>query len=426
VIARRRWLGGVVGAGALMAVAACGTTNVARSRARVVVVGAGYGGATAAKYLQLFSNRTLDVVLIEPEAAFVSCPISNLVVAGALSLPAITSSYSRLADRYGILLVQDRATRIDLQAKTVSLASGAPVRYDKLVLAPGVDLMFDAVDGLAAARASGRIVQAWKAGPETVALRSQLEAMRDGGVFAITVPEAPFRCPAAPYERACMVADYLRRNKPRSKVLVLDANEDLVATGPLFRSAWSELYGEMIEYRHQHSAVGVDAANGTIRFEFQDDVKADVLNVLPPMRAGSLAVQAGLANSNGRWCQVDFRSFESTLAKDVHVLGDSIQTASLMPKSGHMANSQAKVAAAAIVAELGGLEPDPRPMVLNTCYSFVSRDEAIHAASVHAYSAAEKTFVAVAGSGGWSAQRSAAEAAQGMAWARNIWSDILE
>jgi sulfide dehydrogenase [flavocytochrome c] flavoprotein subunit len=249
--------------------------------------------------------------------------------------------------------------------------------------------------------------------------------MKDGGVFAITIPEAPFRCPAAPYERACMVAAYFQKAKPRSKVLVLDANEDIAATGALFRKAWSELYAGMVEYRNQHTAVAVDAAAGVVKFEFQDDVRADVLNVLPAMRAGALAVQSGLANSNGRWCQVDFRTFESTVAKDVHVLGDSIQAASLMPKSGHMANSHAKVAAAAIVAELKGLEIDPRPMLLNTCYSFLSPTEAIHAASVHGYDASEKTFVAVPGAGGFSAARSAQEADLAMAWARNIWADML-
>ncbi len=423
---RRRLLGGLTGIGALAAMAGCSVAGTVRSRPKVVVVGGGYGGATAAKYLQLFSDRSLDVVLIEPESSFVSCPISNLVVAGVLGLPAITSSYSHLQERYGVLIVRDRANSIDFRTKTVNLAQGMPVRYDKVVLSPGIDLMFDAVEGLKEGHATGQVLQAWKAGPETVALHGQIEAMKDGGVFAITVPEAPFRCPAAPYERACLVADYFRRNKPRSKVLVLDANEDIAATGPLFRKAWADLYGRMIEYRNQHTTVGVDAATGTIRFEIQDDVKADVLNVIPPMRAGALAVQSGLVNSNRRWCQVDFRSFESTAARDIYVIGDSIQAASLMPKSGHMANSHAKVAAAAIVAELRGLELDPRPMLLNTCYSFVSRDEAIHAASVHAYSAAEKTFVAVPGSGGWSAARSAAEATYGLAWARNIWSDMLE
>ena len=181
----------------------------------------------------------------------------------------------------------------------------------------------------------------------------------------------------------------------------------------------------MIEYRSQHKVSAVDARTMTVKFDVQDDVKADVLNVLPPMRAGSIAVQSGLANANGRWCDVDYQSFESTAAKDVHVLGDSIQVAPLMPKSAHMANSHGKVAAAAIVAQLKGLEPNSRPMLTNTCYSFVSAAEVIHVASVHEYVAAEKTFKTVAGSGGVSAARSELEAVYAAAWARNIWADTL-
>jgi sulfide dehydrogenase [flavocytochrome c] flavoprotein subunit len=365
-------------------------------------------------------------VLVEPETAFVSCPMSNLVVGGTLGLADITSPYDTLRKRHGVTIVRDRATAVDTRAKTVTLANGSsPLRYDKLVLSPGIELMFDAVEGLQAAQAQGRILQAWKAGPDTATLFKQISSMREGGTFAITIPEAPFRCPAAPYERASLVAAYLHRHNPRAKVLVLDANEDVVATGALFKKAWSELHGGMVEYRSQHNAVSVDAATNTVKFDFQDDLRADVLNVLPPMRASRLAVDMGLANANGRWCQVDFASFESTAARDVHVVGDAIQTASLMPKSGHMANSHAKAAAAAIVAQLKGLAPDPQPMLVNTCYSFVSGREAFHAGSVHAYGVEERTFHLVPGSGGASAAWSVDEGRMAMAWARNIWADML-
>ena len=420
---RRELVQGLLAGGAFAALGGCATT--VPSSAKVVVVGGGYGGATAAKYLRLLSEQSLDVVLIEPNPSFVSCPISNLVVGGVRQLADITRSYDTLRSAHGVTLVRDRVNAIDVQKKTVALAGGAQIRYDKLVLSPGVELMFDAVQGLAEAQAAGQILQAWKAGPETVALFKQLEAMRDGGVFAITIPEAPYRCPPGPYERASVVAAYLKQNKPKSKVLILDANPDVTSKGPLFKKAWAELYGGMVEYRSQHKAVAVDAKTLTVKFDVQDDVKADVLNVLPPMRAGVLAVQTGLANSNARWCNVNYQSFESTVAKDIHVLGDSIQTAPLMPKSGHMANAHAKVAAAAIVAELMGLEVNPRPMLTNTCYSFVSSTEAIHVASVHEYVAAEKTFKTVAGSGGVSAARSEIEAGYAMAWARNIWADTL-
>lgn len=426
---RRQLVKGLLAAGSQAVLGgealAVSSRPAAGARARVVVVGGGYGGATAAKYLRLLSGQALDVVLIEPNARFASCPMSNLVVSGMRSMADITLPYDGLRRQHGVTLVHDRVSFIDAQKKSVALAGGAAISYDKLVLSPGIELMFDDVVGLQQASADGAILQAWKAGAETAELFRQLAAMRDGGVFAITVPEAPYRCPPGPYERASLVAAYLKRHKPRSKVLVLDANADVTSKPALFKQAWAELYGDMIEYRPQHRASRIDAKSMTVAFEVQDDVKADVLNVLPPMRAGALAVQSGLANSNARWCQVDFQTFESTAATDIHVIGDAIQAAALMPKSGHMANSHAKVAAAAIVAELTGIEIDPQPMLTNTCYSFVSGTEAIHIASVHRYAAAEQTFKTVADSGGVSAARSELEARHAWAWARNIWADAL-
>jgi hypothetical protein len=281
------------------------------------------------------------------------------------------------------------------------------------------------VDGLKAANASGRVLQAWKAGPETVGLRKQLEAMPDGGVFAISIPGAPYRCPPGPYERASLVANYFKTAKPRSKVLILDANEDVTSKGALFKKAWAEQYKGIVEYRPQHVATAVDAANNTVKFEIQDNVRADVLNVLPPMRAGAIAVQTGLANSNARWCNVNFLNFESTVAPHVHVIGDSIQIAALMPKSGHMASSHAKVAAAAIVAELNGWEIDPTPMLTNTCYSFIDDKRTVHVASVHEYVAAERTFKTIAGSGGLSSAPNELEGSYAWNWARTIWADAL-
>ncbi len=421
---RRALIRGILG-GALATLGGRSVMAATPSSAKVVVVGGGFGGATAAKYIRLLSDASIDVMLIEPNPYFISCPISNLVVGGFQQLADITASYDGLGRRHGVSIVHDMVTTVDAQKKTVQLAGGPVIRYDKLVLSPGVDLMFDQVQELGSAQASGRILQAWKAGPETVALFKQLEAMQDGGVFAITIPEAPYRCPPGPYERASIVAAYFKSNKPKSKVLILDANQDVTSKGALFKKAWADLYPGMLEYRSQHKAIGVDVKTLTVKFDLQDDVKADVLNVLPPMRAGALAVQTGLANANARWCQVDFQTFESTASKDIHVVGDSIQVAPLMPKSGHMANSHGKVAAAAIVAELKGLALDPQPTLTNTCYSFVSPSEVIHVASVHAYVTAEKTFKTVAGSGGVSSARSELEATYARAWARNIWADTL-
>jgi NADPH-dependent 2,4-dienoyl-CoA reductase/sulfur reductase-like enzyme len=415
----------------LLGLGACASTGSIPAKAKVVVIGGGYGGATAAKYVRLLSDYKIDVVLIEPNDAFVSCPLSNLVVGGSKQLGDVTSSYAGLSKNHGITVVKDMATAIDAGKKTVTLARGATIAYDKLVVSPGIELMMGSIEGLAAAQASGQILQAWKAGAETVALRKQLQDMPDGGVYAITIPVAPYRCPPGPYERASQVAWYFKQAKPKSKVLILDGNPDVTSKGPLFKKVWASQYAGMIEYRGDHKVTGVDAKTGTIKFEVQDDVKATVLNVLPAMRAGTIAQQAGLANlASNRWCGVNYQSFESTAAKDVHVLGDSIQVAPLMPKSGHMANSHAKVAAAAIVAQLSGWDINPAPMLTNTCYSFVDDKNVVHVSSVHEYVAAEKTYKTVATSGGVSSidlkpEVTQLEGVYAMNWAKNIWADTL-
>ena len=421
---RRRVLQ-AAGAGLLGSLAGCATTRSGPSAARVVVVGGGYGGATAAKYVRLLSAQRIDVTLVEPDPAFVSCPLSNLVLGGSKAMADITLPYDTLERTHGVRRIRDRVERIEAEARIAVLASGARLPYDKLMLSPGVELMWDGVAGLRAANEQGHILQAWKAGAETTALRRQLEAMRDGGTFAIAIPETPYRCPPGPYERACLVASYFKAAKPKSKVLILDANPDVTSKGALFKRVWAESYQGIVEYRPQHKATAVDAAAGLIKFEVQDDVRADVMNVLPPMRAGAIAVQSGLANANGRWCQVNFLNFESTAMRHVHVLGDAIQIAPAMPKSGHMANGHAKVAAAAIVAELSGWDLDPAPMLTNTCYSFVDAQRAIHVASVHEYVAAERTFKTVAGSGGLSSAPNELEGSYGLNWARTIWADAL-
>jgi NADPH-dependent 2,4-dienoyl-CoA reductase/sulfur reductase-like enzyme len=375
--------------------------------------------------VRLLSDYKIDVVLIEPNSAFVSCPISNLVLGGSRTMTDITTPYDGLAKNHGVTIVRDMVASIDATKKVAVLASGPTIAYDKLVLSPGIDLMWDSIEGLKAANDSGTILQAWKAGPETMSLRRQLEAMRDGGVYALTIPEAPYRCPPGPYERACQVASYFKVAKPKSKVLILDANQDVTSKGPLFKKVWAEQYAGMVEYRPQHKAVAVDARTMAVKFEVHDEVKADVLNVLPTMRAGLIAVQTRLANSNARWCNVDYLSFESTAAKDIHVIGDSIQIAPLMPKSAHMANSQAKVTAAAVVARLNGWDVNPAPMLTNTCYSFTDARNVIHVASVHEYVATEKTFKTVAGSGGVSVRPNETEGGYAWNWARTIWADTL-
>ena len=413
-----------IGAGVSTAALAACAGSPSRSGARVVVVGAGYGGATCAKYLRMWSNGTVDVTLVEANRAFVSCPLSNLVLGGSKQIADLTIGYDGLVKR-GVNVINEVATVVDPVRQTVRIRDQRDLPYDRLVLAPGIDFMFDQVAGLGSPDAQAKILHAWKAGPQTVALRQQLEAMRDGGVYVISIPKAPYRCPPGPYERACQVAWYFKRAKPRSKVLILDGNEDVQSKKGLFMKAWNEEYKGLVEYRPNYVLTGVDAATLTARFEVQENVKADVLNVIPPQRANEIAAQAGVITANNRWCEVDFLSFESVKVPKVHVLGDAIQIAPGMPKSGHMANQHAKVAAAAILNAFAGQSPNPTPAINNTCYSFITDKDVVHVCSVHQYDAAKKTLLTVPGSGGVSPAMSAMEGEFAFAWAKNIWADTL-
>jgi sulfide dehydrogenase [flavocytochrome c] flavoprotein chain len=405
-------------AGAL-SVAGCATATP--SKARVVVIGGGFGGATAAKYIRLW-DPAIDVVLVERESRFISCPISNLVLAGYTDMPQISRGYDALR-RHGVQVVHDDAVGIDSSKKTVRLARAGDLAYERLIVSPGIDFNFGEVQGYDAAMADGAVLHAWKAGPQTVALRRQLEQMRDGGVYILSIPLAPYRCPPGPYERASVIAGYFKQAKARSKVLVLDANPDITSKAGLFKRAWSDLYPGIIEYRGNSRAVAVDGKNKTVKLEL-DDVKGDVLNVVPPHRAGDIAAKSGLITTNNRWCDVDWRTMESKAVKGVHVIGDATLSAPAMPKSASMANNHAKIAAAAIVDLLNGRAPEPLK-ILNTCYSFVSQNEAIRVSSVHEWEPGQGTLVAVKGSGGVSAARSEAEANYAWSWARTIWADSL-
>ena len=417
-----------VGAGSALAsvgfLSGCATVG-GGSGPKVVVVGGGYGGATAAKYVRMWSDYGIQVTLIEPNASFISCPMSNLVLGGYKTMADITTPYDNLSKRHGVNVVRDMVLSIDADKRMVKLASGGDIPYDRLILSPGVDFMWDGLPGMRVPGAQEKVLHAWKAGAQTLALRKQLEAMPDGGVYALAIPLAPYRCPPGPYERASLVAHYFSKAKPKSKVLILDANDDVTSKGPLFKKAWAERYKGILEYRSKHALQDVDTATNTLKFEFNDSVKADVLNVIPPMRAGNIAVNSGLATANKRWCEVDFLTFESKAAKNIHVLGDSIQIAAAMPKSGHMANQHGKTCAAAVVALLTGKEPNKMPVYNNTCYSFVSDEDAIHVASVHRYDAEKKTMLPVAGSGGVSVAANELEGRIALAWAQNIWADTL-
>jgi len=415
---------GAAGFGTVAALPGCATTG-GGAGGKVVVIGGGYGGATAAKYIRMWSDGGVDVTVVEPSPEFISCPLSNLVIGGSKQIGDVTVSYDNLPKRHGVKILRDTATSVDPEKRTVKLASGQELAYDRLILSPGIDFMWDKVPSLNNADAQGKILHAWKAGAQTVALRNQLVAMPDGGVYAISIPVAPYRCPPGPYERACQVAWYFKRAKPKSKVLILDGNGDVTSKGPLFKKAWAEEYKGIVEYRPNHVLTDVDVATRTAKFEVQDSVKADVLNILPPQRAGAIARSAGVVTANDRWCDVDFLTFESVKVKNVHILGDAIQIATGMPKSGHMANQHAKVCAAAVIALLSGQAPNPTPVLSNTCYSFITDREVVHVCSVHQYDKEKKTLLPVAGAGGVSPAANELEGGYAFSWAQNIWADTL-
>jgi sulfide dehydrogenase [flavocytochrome c] flavoprotein subunit len=390
----------------------------------VVVVGGGYGGATIAKYLRMWGEGAVQVTLIERNPTFISCPISNLVIGGAKTMEDITVSYDNLKNKWGVRVIQDDVVGVDAAKKSIALKAGGTITYDRLVLSPGVDFMFDQIPGLNNTEAQSKILHAWKAGAQTIALRKQLEAMKDGGVYAISIPRAPYRCPPGPYERACLVANYFKQNKPKSKVVILDANEDVMSKKALFTKAWSDLYKGIIEYRNNSEVKDVEVGTNTAVLEF-DKFKADVLNIIPPHRAGDIAAKSGIKLINDRWVDVNWLSMESTNTPGIHVLGDAVFPAPTMPKSGHMANQHGKLAAAAILNLMAGQEPNPAPVVMNTCYSFVDDKNVIHVSSIHQYDAATKLVQPVKGAGGVSAARNELEGKVAIGWAKNIWADML-
>jgi sulfite dehydrogenase len=419
-----------IGAGAAAAaapaiLAGCATEPAAPPKpvGRVIVIGGGYAGATCAKYIRMWGERKIEVFLIERNSQFVSCPLSNLVLGGSRKIEDLTMGYAGLRE-HGVHVLHDEVTAVNVDRKRISLRRIADLPYDRLVVAPGIDFMYDEIPALKDPEAQKVVLHAWKAGPETVALRKQLEEMRDGGVYILAIPKAPYRCPPGPYERACQVAHYFKQAKPRSKVVLLDGNPDITSKKGLFLAAWNDLYKGIIEYAPNQEAKDVDYRGKVVKTEF-DSFKGDVLNVVPPHRAGTVAVQAKLVTANNRWCGVNWQTMESVAVPGIHVLGDATLSAALMPKSGSMANNHGKIAASAIVALMTGEPLNPLPTINNTCYSYVSDREAMHVDSVHRWIPEKKTLEPVPGSGGVSSQRSELEKQYADAWARNIWADTL-
>ena len=405
--------------GAAYALTGCASLPGGAARPHVVVVGAGFGGATCAKYLRTWGPH-IDVTLIEPNDMFTSCPMSNWVIGGVRTMNDITHGYDKLS-KYGIEMVKDAVVAIDVDKRMVKTRGGASIRYDRLVLAPGIEVLTDTVNGFKEAEANGKVVHAWKAGSQTALLRKQLVAMPDGGTFVMSVPTAPYRCPPGPYERACMVANYFKQAKPKSKIILLDGNADIASKKALFKDAWDTLYPGMIDYRPNNAPLAVNGDKMTVTTEF-DEVKGDVLNVVPRQRAGELCDLAGARNdSNKAWCTVNFLTFESTTAPNVHIIGDSVLSG--LPKSGHMATNQAKVTASAIVELLSGRAPDPNPVVTNTCYSATSGSTAGHVANVYRFEAG-KGYVNQP-EGGATAKGDERNFSYNESWAKNIWAEVL-
>jgi NADPH-dependent 2,4-dienoyl-CoA reductase/sulfur reductase-like enzyme len=387
---------------------------------RVVIVGGGYAGATAAKYLRLWSLGAIEVVLVEANRQFVSCPMSNLILGGSKSINDLTFGYDGLQANHGVIFRHDTVTAIDASLKKITMLGGT-LSYDRLIVAPGVDFNYQEWPMLASLDAQKQVPHAWKAGWQTVNLRHQLEAMADGGVFVMNVPKAPYRCPPGPYERACQVASYFKQHKTKSKVLVLDANAEIISKKGLFAKVFNETYAGIIDYRPDNAISSINLATKTVSTEF-DSIKADVLNFIPPQRAGKIAQVAGLTEKDYPWCDVNFLTYESKLVPDVHVLGDSV--AAGLPKSAHMATNQAKVCASAIVQLMSGSLPDAAPVFANTCYSFINDHAAMHVANVYRFDAGKKMMVSAEG-GGVSISPNEKEAGYAHAWANNIWADTL-
>lgn len=404
-------LGALAGGGLAGCAASMKGDFAPKSGPRVVVIGGGWGGATAAKYVRLL-DPGVEVILIEPGRRFVSCPFSNLVVAGVRTIDSLTMGYDGLRQR-GVRIIHETASAIEPDTKRVRLGEGY-LQYDRLVVSPGVDFQWEQVEGLAQNQET--ILHAWKAGPQTVQLAQQLAAMPDGGVFVLSIPLAAYRCPPGPYERTSMVAWYLKANKPRAKLIVLDANPNIISKTALFRAAW-QAYPN-IDYRPASRVIGVDPGTREVRTEF-DRVRYDVLNLIPPQRAGAIAVQADLVGGDKRWCEVNHVTYESVKQPGIHVIGDA--TIGLpVPKSGNVANAMGKIAAASVVSLINGKQP-PTLAPGNTCYSWVSDREAI--AVVNAYKIDNGKVVQIEQK--LTPAQSPLVAQRAVGWAQSIWADVL-
>jgi NADPH-dependent 2,4-dienoyl-CoA reductase/sulfur reductase-like enzyme len=394
-----------IGCGAL-------TGFAADARRRVVVIGGGWGGATAAKYIRL-ADPSIEVTLLEPGKEFISCPFSNLVLSGVESLKSLTLNYNGLK-KHGVKIRHELAGVIEPDKRRVRVGKDY-LEYDRLVVSPGIDFQWDQVEGLS--QAKDTVLHAWKAGPQTVQLAKQLQSLQDGGVVVMTVPPVAYRCPPGPYERACQIAWYLQTKKPKSKLIVLDANKDIVSKTGLFKAIFKDYSN--LEYRPSNKVEKIDTGAKEVTTEPGDKVNYDVINLIPPQRAAAIAVDADLVGGDKRWCEVDHVTYESVKQKNIHVIGDS--TIGLpVPKSGNIANAMGKICATAVVHLLNGKEP-PVLAPGNTCYSWVNDKEAI--AVVNSYKIENGKVVQIEQK--LTPGKSVAVAQNSLGWRTSIWNDVL-
>jgi sulfide dehydrogenase [flavocytochrome c] flavoprotein subunit len=393
-----------------------------KKQTRVAIIGAGFGGATTAKYLRML-NPKIEVLLIDKNDIYYSCPMSNHVIVGLSDIKEITIKYDVLQKKYGVKFLKKDVENIDGVSKKILFADGY-IEYDILVVSPGIGFKYDEKIGYTKDVAE-IIPHAWKAGEQTLKLASILKNMPKGGSVLLRVPKSPYRCPPGPYERACLIAWYLKTKKTGSKLIVIDANDDIASKTKLFKAAFNELYKDTIEYIPDVDIDGIDPSNKTIKTS-KGDIKADVINFVPDQKANESAFKFGLIPNDKLWAPVDPFTLESTLIKDVYVIGDSANRGSFgtVPHSGYIANSMAKVVSETINAKLNGKNP-PRPFMLNTCYSMVSDKEAIWIATVYEFDDTKKLTVQVGKAGGIPEKRGKIDKEHQYSWANAIWSDTF-
>ena len=401
-------------------------TEVASSNAKnagkVVIVGAGWGGLSAAKTIKRISPQ-VEVIIIDPNKEFVSCPMSNWVIGQLKSMDDITFNFEALKNNYGIKFIHETAINIDPDKKII-ITDKQNIIYDKLILSPGVQLDYSTIENW-----NENYIQdfpaAWKAGEETILLSNKIKNLPNGGIVAISIPLGPYRCPPGPYERASLIASYLKTNKKNTKLIILDSNQKIVSKGGLFLEAWEDLYADIIEYRPNSGVVGVDKTSSTFITDFES-IKCDVANLIPSQKAPNFLKEVGLINKGTNWAAVNSYDFSSSIVDNIFIIGDATSQSNVgrVPKSGYIANSMGKVCGLAVVAELFDLEK-VSPSLINTCYSLVSNEEGISVSAVYDYNLEDKKIKSIPGASGLSPARSSIIKENAWDWATNIWEDML-